>query len=213
MRLDNRNRTFPGFLLGLLLALSTTTGCSAQVPYLPPDKVPAHLAKLGVAPTQEVIVVDAKKQTLTILKDSKVHKTFVIATGKKGLGQCANSFKTPLGLHRINEKIGEGVPKYGIFNKRRYIGTTSKHLPKTLQRKDYISTRILRLEGLQPGFNRGKDWIGRTVDTEQRAIYIHGTTFENAIGYPATKGCVHMRADDVIALFNSVPTGTLVWIN
>jgi lipoprotein-anchoring transpeptidase ErfK/SrfK len=168
---------------------------------------------MGVKPTREVIFVDAKKQTLHILKDNKVAKTFTISTGRRGLGQYLHSYKTPLGLHRINEKIGDGVPKYGIFNKRQFVGTTAKKLPRALQQKDYISTRILRLEGLESGFNRGKDWFGRVIDSERRAIYIHGTTFEQALGFPSTKGCVHMSADDVIALFNSVPVGTLVWIN
>ena len=199
-------------LVVLSLFLSGT-GCSSPVPYLSPDKVPEQICKLGLQPTHDIIVVDAKKQTLTLVKNSKIQKTYHISTGKKGLGQRANSYKTPLGLHRINEKIGHGVPKYGIFNKRQYVGTTAKKLPKTLQKKDYISTRILRLEGLQPGFNRGRDWFGRNVDSEKRAIYIHGTTFDKAIGYPVTKGCVHMCADDVISLFNEVPVGTLVWIN
>lgn len=198
--------------LGLLF-LSLSAGCSPKVPYLQPDQVAQYIGKLGVGPTREIIVVDARKQTLSIVKGEEVKKIYTIATGKNGLGQAANSLKTPLGLHRINEKIGDGVPKYGIFNRRQYVGTTAKKLPKTLQRKDYISTRILRLEGLQPGFNKGRDWFGRVVDTERRAVYIHGTTFEKALGFPSTKGCVHMSADDVISLFNSVPVGTLVWIN
>jgi len=46
-----------------------------------------------------------------------------------------------------------------------------------------------------------------------RAVYIHGTTMEWKLGYPSTKGCVHMSAKDVISLFEDVPVGTLVWIN
>lgn len=197
----------------VLFSISLSAGCSHKVPYLAPNQVANYIGKMGIGPTREIIVVDARKQTLSIVTGEKVKKTYTIATGKNGLGQMANSLKTPLGLHRINEKIGDGVPKYGIFNRRLYVGTTAKKLPQALQKKDYISTRILRLEGLQPGFNKGRDWIGRVVDTEKRAVYIHGTTFENALGFPSTKGCVHMSADDVISLFNSVPIGTLVWIN
>lgn len=198
-------------LMTFLISLSA--GCSPKIPYLPPQQVAHHISKMGVGPTAEIIVVDARKQTLSIVKGDQIKKTYTIATGRNGLGQAANSLKTPLGLHRINEKIGEGVPKYGIFNRRNYVGTTAKKLPHVMRQKDYISTRILRLEGLQPGFNKGRDWLGRVVDTEKRAVYIHGTTFEKALGFPSTKGCVHMSADDVISLFNSVPVGTLVWIN
>lgn len=212
LQLPMQLKTFCGFSVMTFL-ISLSAGCAPKVPYLPPQNVAQHISKMGIGPTPEIIVVDSRKQTLTIVKGDQVKKTFTIATGKNGLGQAANSLKTPLGLHRINEKIGAGVPKYGIFNRRNYIGTTAKKLPRVLQQKDYISTRILRLEGLQPGFNKGRDWIGRVVDTEKRAVYIHGTTFEKALGFPSTKGCVHMSADDVISLFNSVPVGTLVWIN
>jgi lipoprotein-anchoring transpeptidase ErfK/SrfK len=199
--------------LPLLIFLFVSTGCTCRIATVPPEKLAHHISKFGVSPTTEMIVVDTKKQTLSIVKDSKAARVYRISTGRNGLGQTANTFKTPLGLHRINEKIGQGVPKYGIFQRRHYVGTTWKHLPHHLKRKDYISTRILRLEGLQPGFNKGLDWAGRVVDTEKRAVYIHGTVLENNIGFPSTKGCVHMKADDVISLFEQVPVGTLVWIN
>lgn len=199
--------------LPLLLFFLFSTSCTSRGAAVPLEKLASHVAKLGVNPTNEMIVVDTKKQTLSIIKDAKTSKIYRISTGKNGLGQTVNTFKTPLGLHRINEKIGQGVPKYGIFQRRHYVGTTWKQLPRHMKHKDYISTRILRLEGLQPGFNKGRDWAGRVVDTETRAVYIHGTVLEKNIGFPSTKGCVHMRADDVISLFESVPVGTLVWIN
>lgn len=199
-------------LICITLVLSCSA-CSSKVPQLSPDKLPGFVSELGISPTQDMIFVDSKTQTLTMLKDNQILKKFTISTGKKGLGERANTYKTPQGLHRINEKIGKGVPKYGIFHRRHYTGNTWKKIPPAKHRKDFISTRILRLEGLQPGLNKGKDWLGRTVDTEKRAVYIHGTTMEWKLGMPSTKGCIHMSAEDVIALFNSVPVGTLVWIN
>lgn len=199
-------------LFGFLLAL-IGNGCATQVPTVPPEKLSDYISSLGVTPSSHIIMVNARAQTLAIVKDNKIQKTFYVSTGKKGLGQRVNTNKTPVGLHRINEKIGAGVPKYGIFHKRNYIGTTAKKFPFVATRKDYISTRILRLEGLQKGLNKGKDWFGKTVDSEARGIYIHGTTREKALGSPVSKGCVHMSADDVITLFNKVPVGTLVWIN
>lgn len=199
-------------LFCLIIGLSCSA-CASPPPKLSPEKLPDYLNTLGVQSTPDMIVVDSKTQTMTVLKNNKIAKTFTISTGKKGLGERANTFKTPQGLHRINEKIGAGIPKYGIFHRRHYIGSTWKKLPRAQHRKDFISTRILRLEGLQPGLNKGKDWLGRTVDTEVRAVYIHGTTMEWKLGFPSTKGCIHMSADDVIALFNDIPTGTLVWIN
>jgi len=197
----------------VFLVLGPLSGCCPAAPNIPPEALAGHVQNQGFEVTPLMVHVDSNRQRLALLQGTKVIETFQISTGKKGAGQRENTFQTPLGLHRVNEKIGHGVPKYGIFHKRRYIGQVWRKVPKAQHRKDYISTRILRLEGLQPGFNRGHDWLGRVVDSEKRAIYIHGTTLEWQLGTPFTKGCVHMSAADVIKLFQTVPVGTLVWIN
>lgn len=191
------------------------TGCTSAYErmYVPPEQVPAHISKMGVCPTKNILIVDTQKQTLALLEQNKIKKSYTISTGKRGVGQRINTFQTPQGLHRINEKIGHGVPRYGIFHRRNYIGSAWKPQKRCAHKKDYISTRILRLEGLQPGLNKGRDRCGRIIDSETRAVYIHGTTMEWKLGSPSTKGCVHMSADDVIKLYNEVPEGTLVWIN
>lgn len=203
------------FLFTSLAVILHTVGC-AQTPTIPrlrSEAVKQHILSLGVSPTPHIVVVDTKKQLLTVLENDQVKKVYTISTSKRGLGQRVNTYQTPQGLHRINQKIGDGVPHYGIFHRRQYVGAAWRKQPRHQHIKDYVSTRILRLEGMQPGFNKGKDAWGRTVDTETRAVYIHGTTMEWQLGYPSTKGCVHMSAKDVIHLFNEVPTGTLVWIN
>jgi lipoprotein-anchoring transpeptidase ErfK/SrfK len=200
-------------LAGLLLLLSSS-GCGpVPITPVPIEKVPEHIGKLGVKPTSKILVVDTRKQTLTVLQNKQIEKIYSISTSKKGIGQRIHSYQTPQGLHRINEKIGHGVPRYGIFQRRQYTGVAWRKIPRSGHRKDYISTRILRLEGLQPGFNKGHDGWGKLVDSEERAVYIHGTTMEWKLGSPSTKGCVHMSAEDVIKLFNDVPVGTLVWIH
>lgn len=201
--------------IALLSFVLWCTGCASayEKMYVPPHQVPEHISKLGVKPTENILIVDTKQQTLAIMQNNNIKKTYTISTGTRGVGQRINSFRTPQGLHRINEKIGNGVPRYGIFHRRQYIGSAWKPQKRQAHKKDYISTRILRLEGLQPGLNKGKDRLGRIIDSETRAVYIHGTTMEWKLGQPSTKGCVHMSADDVIKLYNEVPEGTLVWIN
>ncbi len=199
------------FLASLLFLISCGCTCTSAVPHIPPEKMHEHLSALGVQPTEHVLVVDTKKQTLAVLHHGVIQKTYTISTSKRGTGQRINTWQTPQGLHRINEKIGHGMPHYSIFHRRQYIGTW-RPLPRSQHRKDYVSTRILRLEGLQAGLNKGRDKLGRVIDSEVRAIYIHGTTMEWKLGSPSTKGCVHMSAADVVKLFESVPTGTLVWI-
>ena len=82
------------------------------------------------------------------------------------------------------------------------MGFTWKGLPLAT-----ITSRILWLEGLEPGCNRGG-----TVDSHARYIYIHGTGDEPSLGRPASHGCIHLAADDLLPLFDRLPVGTLVWI-
>jgi len=50
------------------------------------------------------------------------------------------------------------------------------------------------------------------VDTFARSIYIHGTPDDEPMGVPRSHGCIRMRNDDVIALFDRIAIGTLVEI-
>ena len=62
------------------------------------------------------------------------------------------SNRTPLGLHRIAKKIGGRYPEGAVFVGRKLTGYTWQGQPNAP-----IAHRILWLEGLQPGFNRGGD--------------------------------------------------------
>ena len=129
-------------------------------------------------------------------------KTFRCSTSRFGTGQLAGSNRTPLGLHRVAEKIGGGWPVGTVFKSRRPVGFTWQGLPEAM-----ITTRILWLDGLEPGFNRGGD-----VDSHSRHIYIHGTGDEPSLGRPASCGCIHLAADELIPLFDRLAAGSLVWI-
>jgi hypothetical protein len=129
-------------------------------------------------------------------------RRFRCSTSKFDIGQAAGSNRTPLGLHRISDKIGGGWPVGAVFKSRQMIGYTWQGLPNAT-----ITNRILWLEGLEPGFNRGGN-----VDSHSRYIYIHGTGDEPSLGRPASHGCIHLAANDLIPLFDKLPVGTLVWI-
>ena len=134
-------------------------------------------------------------------------KTFRCSTSRFGISQIAGSNGTPLGLHRIAEKIGAGVMVGTVFKARRVVGHASQ--PEFADAK--ITTRILWLEGLQPGLNKGFNG-GVNVDSHARYIYIHGTGDQTTIGRPASHGCIHLADADLIPLFDKLPDGTLVWI-
>ena len=74
--------------------------------------------------------------------------------------------------------------------------------------RDWILTRILWLSGKEVGFNR----LGN-VDTMQRYIYIHGTPASTDINVIGSHGCIRMRNDDLIALFDLVSVGVTVNIH
>jgi len=123
---------------------------------------------------------------------------------KYGTGNRWGSNKTPLGLHRIVSKIGRNASKGTIFRRRRNTGK----IARGRREGDLITTRILRLAGLEKGRNKGKG-----KDSFQRCIYIHGTSEDNLVGKPVSHGCIRMKNRDIIELFDLVKRGSLVWIN
>jgi L,D-transpeptidase YbiS len=129
-------------------------------------------------------------------------KQFRISTSRFGLGALENSNCTPLGLHRIAEKIGGGWPLGTVFKARQPVGYTWQGCPEA-----GITSRILWLEGLEPGANRGG-----LVDSHKRYIYIHGVGDELTLGRPASRGCIHLAGSDLLPLFDRIPSGTWVLI-
>jgi hypothetical protein len=160
--------------------------------------------KNGIAPTQFVLIVNIAEQTVSLFEQNKFVKKIPCSTSRFGIGQTEGSNRTPLGLHRIAEKIGAGEPAGTVFKARKVVGHTSQ--PEFVDAK--ITTRILWLEGLEHGLNRGGN-----VDSHARYIYIHGTADQKSIGKPSSCGCIHLADTDLIPLFDLLPSGTLVWIS
>jgi L,D-transpeptidase YbiS len=168
-----------------------------------------------IKPTKFAFIVSIAEQTVSLFENSsaplrlrvedyKFVKKIPCSTSRFGIGQTEGSNCTPLGLHRIVEKIGAGEPAGTVFKGRKAVGHTSQ--PEFADAK--ITTRILWLEGLEPGFNRGGN-----VDSHARYIYIHGTADQKSIGQPTSCGCIHLADADLIPLFDLLPGGTLVWIS
>jgi hypothetical protein len=163
--------------------------------------------KHGIAPTQFILIVSIAEQTVSLFEQNEFVKKFPCSTSRFGIGQTEGSNRTPLGLHRIAEKIGAGEPAGTVFKSRKVIGHTSQ--PEFADAK--ITTRILWLEGLEPGLNKGFNG-DVNVDTHARYVYIHGTADQSSIGRPDSCGCIHLADADLIPLFDLLPGGTLVWI-
>ncbi|MFQ5519314.1 MAG: L,D-transpeptidase family protein [Mariprofundus sp.] len=152
-----------------------------------------------------VIVISISEQMLYHRRNTGVWYAYPVSTASKGEGNRQGSFQTPLGKHRIAKKIGAGLPPLTAFSAREpfCIFNPESDDPN----RDWILTRILWLEGCETGKNRRGP-----VDTFDRYIYIHGTHEENSIGTPASHGCIRMRNDDVIDLFEHTRTGESIRI-
>jgi L,D-transpeptidase YbiS len=154
------------------------------------------------------LLVSAAAQRLRLLEGRRLVAEWPVSTARKGLGERHGSECTPRGRHVIRAMIGAGQPRGMVFVGRRPTGEIcDEALFRAHPERDWILSRILWLSGSEPGRNR----LGE-VDTMRRYIYIHGCPDQVGIGTPASHGCVRMRNDDVIDLFDRVRPGTPVLI-
>ncbi len=137
-----------------------------------------------------------------------VEQVFAVSTARNGAGERAGSECTPRGLHRIRLKIGAGCAPQSVFVGRRFTGELySPALAAAQPARDWILTRILWLSGCESGKNRGGNH-----DSLRRFIYIHGTPDSEPMGQPLSHGCIRMRNDALVVLFDRVAIGTPVLI-
>ena len=90
--------------------------------------------------------------------------------------------QTPLGIHKIVDKIGDGAEFGSIFKSRRNTGRIAPIVKDSAgllsKLHDYVLTRVFIIDGLEDGINKGRDMNGKLVDSKARCIYIHGTNNE-----------------------------------
>ena len=155
------------------------------------------------------IRIKVSEQKLYLLNEQGVaEREFPVSTSKYGVGNENGSHKTPLGLHRIKDKVGGAMPINMVMVGREPMGLLEDCIEKGVELPDdVITSRIMWLEGMEPGKNQGG-----YVDTYNRYIYIHGTSEEDKIGTPASIGCIRMLNKDVVELYRLVDTGTEVLI-
>lgn len=163
---------------------------------------------------QTIIIVCIATQQLYLVANYNIIKSYVISSAEFGVGNQSGSHQTPLGAHRIAEKIGENTAIATIFKARQNTHSTAKILTLSNEKSDAdnITSRILWLAGLEEGINKGFDQYGNNIDSHSRYIYIHGTDEESRLGKAVSHGCIRMANRAVIELFNKVNTGCLVLI-
>ncbi len=156
------------------------------------------------------LFVDTARQRIVLVRESTIIAQWPVSTAEVGLDNRENSGGTPPGVHRVAQKIGSQAQSGTVFESRKPTGETWlpdwNHDPDHLQR-DLILSRILVLDGLEPGVNQGPG-----IDSRQRYIYVHGTNREDLIGRPAGGGCVRLENHQMIDLFDQVEEGDLLVI-
>ncbi|MBS1961347.1 MAG: L,D-transpeptidase [Bdellovibrionales bacterium] len=150
-----------------------------------------------------LLYIDTDTQTARLESEGVELGRYRISTGAAGTGNEPGSFKTPIGLHRVAEKLGDGAPLGAVFRNRAPTGevwTADPENPLAFTGEDLVLTRILWLAGLEP----------ENAGTFDRFIYLHGTNHEERLGQPASHGCIRFANADIVDLFVRLPVGALV---
>ncbi len=181
-------------LIAVCLFALVQASCSTQRQQYTagPDLPPRAVVRDGVA-------ITLRDQKLTVFRGGKKVKDYSISSSKFGIGSRNGSNRTPLGIHAVTRKVGDGQPKGMVFKACRPTGEV---VPADASGRDPIVTRVIQIAGLE-GFNS---------NSHSRRIYIHGTPEERKIGRPASYGCIRMRSNDVLDLYSRVYRGMPVAI-
>jgi hypothetical protein len=147
--------------------------------------------------------VSVLRQRLYIIDNYEILWQGPCATARAGTGSLSGSNQTPLGWHRIAQKIGEDAPWGQVFRGR--VPSQEIWAPGDTTTEDLVLTRLLWLDGLEDGLNRGTNAEGTLVDSKKRYIYIHGTNDEQHIGSPSSHGCIRLLNNDVLRVFDLLP--------
>lgn len=148
---------------------------------------------------QHHVIISVKDQRLALLDHETLVAIYPISTSKYGLGDWPRSCRTPLGEMEVAQKIGDGAYPGTVFKDRRRTGEI---VTPNAPGRDPIVTRIIWLRGREL----------QNANAFRRDIYIHGTPEERNIGLPVSYGCIRMRSEDVIKLYDMVGPGAQVTI-
>ena len=159
----------------------------------------AEAASRGLPAGGLLLVADVAAQRAVLCSRSGPLLEFPISTARLGVGNRTGSNQTPAGWHRVAERFGADAAPGTVFVSRRPDGRV---LPAGAWRdpapaEDLVLTRILWLDGLEPGLNRGPG-----IDSHERCIYLHGTNQEQLLGTPSSHGCIRFSNDDIVELFD-----------
>ena len=151
-----------------------------------------------VAPDAVLLLVSLQEQRLLVARNGEPIRSYAVSTARAGAGSRANSGCTPLGWHRVTDWIGgDAVPGQVFVSRKPVGGVIPREQWSDSVSADRVMTRILWLDGMEPGINQG-----RGIDSHARFIYLHGTNQEHLLGTPASHGCIRLANRDVMELYD-----------
>ena len=153
---------------------------------------------------ERLIIVDVEHQLAHVLENGRVTWSALVSTSVKGIGGEQGSEKTPPGWHRVRANVGDGAEAGTVFKSREPTGEIWRGESRA---DDLILTRVITLDGLEDGINRGPG-----CDSVERYIYFHGTNQESLLGTASSIGCIRLSNAEIVQLFDRVREGDLVVI-
>ena len=152
--------------------------------------------------------ISIAEQRLYAFAQGELQLCLPVSTALNGAGELNGSGCTPRGWHVVRARLGEGLPLNAVLRGRRWTGEVwTPELHQQFPNRDWILTRILWLSGCEKGRNR----LGN-CDTFRRYIYLHGTPDSEPMGLALSHGCIRLRNEDMLGLFNRVAAGCKVRI-
>ena len=164
--------------------------------------------QLNLKETTDLLLVSIQDQKMYHQKEAKTVKTYVVSTSLNPPNCLEGSFGTPWGLHEICDVIGKDQPIGMVFQGRLALGQCYWQCDQKARKKNLITSRILRLRGLEEGLNSGGN-----ADSYARFIYVHGTNHEERLGEPSSSGCIQVSNEDAVSLADTIPRGTHLYIS
>ncbi len=154
--------------------------------------------------TELVVYIDTQKAELWVA--GQLTRVFNISTAINGPGNELDSFRTPTGELRVEEKVGDGAPLRTVFKGRVAIGVLGEdEKPAGTE----PLTRIL--------------WLGRSDEeeaklgyppgyTQSRYIYLCGTRHEDKLGTPNSQGSIVFSNADIMTVHDAMKVGDKVTV-
>jgi hypothetical protein len=168
-----------------------------------------RLTKWRLRATENVLIISVCEKKLGLYRGSRLCFECLVSSAERGRSCREGSLGTPWGLHAVAEKHGSGLPEGAVLVGRQFTGECwFDRADCGPDQKALVTTRILRLRGLEEGIN-----IGPGIDSFNRFIYLHGTNHPNRFPENISAGCLLLNDPDLLTLFNDVPVGTHVWLS